>query len=183
MRTSTRVKRLVIGLLAAGAAGCASVSNIASDGFSMNGEKVEAGRDEVLYYSISVNFDRAVAPAVLSARVQLTPDLPPVALGELTLELVSKHLGKYVAPPQQPESYRRQAEGWLAFEGDGLFIRFHDDGRPMTVGVCSHCMNSRQFPVLAAPDGRLFPLPLTRAEAEDVFGPLPRAKGFSQVYY
>jgi hypothetical protein len=180
---SKRVKRLVLALLVAGAAGCASVSNIATQGFSMNGGKVEAGRDEVLYYSIQVNFDSVTDPAVLSARVLLSPDLPPVALRDLTLEFVSRHLSKYVPPPQQPELYRRQAEGWLAFEGDGLFIRFHDDGRPMTLGLCSHCRNSRQFPVVATSDGRLFPLPLSLAEAEQVFGPLPRAKRFSQVYY
>jgi hypothetical protein len=179
-----RLRSVVLAaLLAAGAIGCASVSTIATGGFSMNGEKVEAGRDEVLYYRIGVDFDRTVSSAVLAARVQLAPGLPPVALRDLSLELVSGHLSKYVAPPQQPEIYRREAKAWLAFEGDGLFIRFHDDGRPMSLGLCSHCQNSRQYPVVATPNGRRFPLPLTLAEAEEVFGPLPRAKSYSQVYY
>jgi hypothetical protein len=169
--------------LATGMAGCASVSTITTGGLSMHGEKVEAGRDEVLYYRISIDFQRGVSPAVLAARVQLAPEFPPVALQDLSPELVSEHLGKYVAPPQLPEIHRGESDTWLAFQGDGLFIRFHEDGRPMIVGLCSHCMNSRQFPVIAAPDGQRFHLPLTRYQAEEVFGPLPRAKGFSQVYY
>jgi hypothetical protein len=43
---------------------------------------------------------------------------------------VSEHLGKYLAPPQLPEIYRRESELGSPSQGDGLFLRFHEDRTP-----------------------------------------------------
>ena len=183
MALTRRLRRLSTALLLLGLlTGCADVSRFEQGPLVAHGERLEQAR-EPLYYSIGIDVAAAYDERLMHARLQLSPDAPPLALAELSPALVSRYLPPFVPPPQWPEAWKQKARETRAYAGNGFHIDFKH-GDLAFVGICSHCAGGRESPVVGTPDGgRLFALPLTEQQLREVFGAPQRIYRVNEVRY
>ena len=169
-------------LLSVALCGCARVSRYERGPMVAFGEPVD-GASEPRYYSVGIDLRRPSDPRVMRALVKLGSQAPPMALGELRPEPVSRYLPPFSPPPQWPQHLRERAKEFDAYEGGGIYVSFKD-GALVFVGICSHCAGERHSPVVGTPDGgHFYPLPLTERQVEDVFGSAGKKLRVREVMY
>ncbi|WP_345989958.1 hypothetical protein WCX18_04305 [Sulfurimonas sp. HSL1-2] len=162
--------------------GCANVVRFEKPSLVAHAEKLD-GSDDVLYYSIGIDFTETVAPDIAKVRLKFTPETASYALYELTPAVASRYLERYQPPPQWPEAWKQRAAKDDAYEGKGIYMKFAA-GRLERLGLCSHCAGGRAAPIVGTADGGAFyALPLTERQMVELFGaPLKRMK-VREVYY
>lgn len=173
-------------LIAIGLAGilsaCANVSRFEKDAFVAHGEILN-GTPEVLYYSIFIESDGTVDAYKADILLKLTADATPLSLSKLRPESVARYLPRFTPPPQWPEQWKKKAMEAETYSGGGFHITFKN-GRLVSLGICSHCSEGREHPVIGTADGHLFySLPLTEQQLEDLFGPPDRIYKVNEVRY
>lgn len=169
---------LLIGTLS----GCANVSRFEKDGLVAHGEPIN-GASETLYYTIFIEIDKVVDDQIMQAFLKLTPEATPILLAELNPESAARYLPRFVPPPQWPEHWKKKAEEDEAYAGGGFHIVFRN-GRFMSIGICSHCSEGREYPAIGIPGGNAFySLPLTKQQLIDVFGSPSRLYKVNEVRY
>ena len=161
---------------------CANVSRFEVGTLVAHGEQLN-GSHEPLYYSIFVDGSRKADDRIMGVLLKLTPDANPLKLSELNPELVAKFLPKFVPPPQWPEHWKKKAKEEDAYSGGGFHIKFKN-GRLNSVGICSHCAEGLEHPIVGTGDGKVFySLPLTEQQLIDVFGQPGRVYKVNEVRY
>jgi len=169
-------------LLAVTLSACANVSRFEKGSLVAHGELLDGSR-EPLYYSIWVDFKKSVDASTMSSLLKLSPDSPSIALGKLRPELVARYLAPFTPPPQWPEAWKEKAKEDEVYAGGGFNIRFKE-GQLLSVGICSHCAEGREHPIVGTPDGHHFYiLPLTERQITEIFGPPDRIYKVGEVRY
>jgi hypothetical protein len=162
--------------------GCGGVTRYERGPMVGFGEPV-GGASEPLFYLVNIDPRRGEDPRVMTALVKFGPEAPPMAIGTLRPETVSRFLPRFSPPPQWPQFLREKALKDDAYEGGGFFVAFKE-GRLISLGVCSRCAGERHSPVVGTPDGlRFHALPLTQQQVEDVFGPAFAIRSVQEVRY
>ncbi|MDY0225861.1 MAG: hypothetical protein RBR38_03420 [Desulfomicrobium apsheronum] len=162
--------------------GCAGVLRYERGPLVAFGEVLE-GASEPLYYLVNIDLRRRADSRVMTALVKLGPEAPAITVGELRPETVSHFLPRFSPPPQWPQHMRQKALADESYEGGGFHLTFRES-RLVSFGICSHCSGERHSPVVGTPEGRFFyPLPLTRKQVEDVFGPAFTVRRAREVTY
>ncbi|WP_339800438.1 hypothetical protein [uncultured Marinobacter sp.] len=172
----------MVALLAGILAGCANVSRFEKDALVAHGEHLN-NAPETLYYTLFIEIGRVTDANIMKVLVKLTPDAPPILLSEVKPESVARYLPRFVPPPQWPEHLKKKATEYQAYVGGGFHITF-DDGRFISIGICSHCSGGREYPVIGTPNGNdFYTLPLTEQQLIDVFGSPGRVYKVNEVRY
>jgi hypothetical protein len=172
---------LVIGLAGILSA-CANVSRFEKDAIVAHGERLNDA-PEILYYSIFIKSDNTVDVHNVDILLKLTPNASPLLLSKLRPESVAKYLPRFTPPPEWPEQWKKKAMEFDAYSGSGFHITFKND-RLVSLGICSHCSEGREHPVIGTKDGQLFySLPLTKQQLEDIIGPPDRVYEVNEVRY
>ena len=161
---------------------CANVSRFEKGALVAHGEHLD-GSPEILYYLISIKNGRIVDDPLNDIFLKLTPEAAPLRLLELRPESVARYLPRFTPPPQWPEHLKEKAMKSDAYSGSGFHITF-DNGRLHSLGICSHCLEGREYPIIGTPDGhRFYSLPLTEQQLIDVFGAPDRVYKVNEVRY
>jgi hypothetical protein len=169
-------------LLTSALLACANVSRFEKDSLVAYGEHLN-GAPEVLYYSIFVETDRMVDIHKMDILLKLAPEATPLLLSELSPESVARYLPRFIPPPQWPEHWKEKAMETEAYSGRGFHITFNN-GRLLSLGICSHCSGGREHPVIGTPDGHAFySLPLTDQQLKNIFGPPNRVYRVNEIRY
>lgn len=169
-------------LLTGTLSGCANVSRFEKNALVAHGEYLN-GASETLYYTIFIESGRVVDAHIMEIFLKLTPDATPILLSELNPESVARYLPRFIPPPQWPEHWKRKATEDEAYVGGGFHITFNN-GRFVSIGICSHCSGGREYPIVGTPDGDAFySLPLTEHQLIDVFGSPSRIYKVNEVRY
>lgn len=173
---------LMVTLLAGFLSACANVSRFEKEALTAYGEQLDGSR-EPLYYLIRIDLSKAADSSMLKMSLKLTADSAPIALSELSPELVGKYLPPYAPPPQWPEQWKKKSAEVDAYSGGGFHIVFKNN-RLEFIGICSHCAQQREHPVIASPDGKaLYSLPLTERQLVELCGPPKRKYKVNEVRY
>lgn len=169
-------------LLATTLTACANVSRLQRESLVAFGEQLE-GSSESLYYLIRLDLKKSPNSRTTNFSLKLSPDSPTIAFEELRPQLVARYLPPFTPPEQWPEHLKEKAKQDVTYAGGGFHITFADD-RPVYVGICSHCYNRREYPVVGTPDGQhLYELPLTELQISEVFGSPDRIYKVGEVRY
>jgi hypothetical protein len=172
----------VVMLFTATLSACANVSRFESGALVAHGEHLN-GASEILYYSIFIESGGRADVHMKDIYLKLTPDATPLLLSELRPGSVSRYLPRFNPPPQWPENLKEKAMETEAYSGGGFHITFNN-GRLLSVGICSHCSEGREHPIIGTPDGnRFYSLPLTEQQLKDVFGMPDRVYKVNEVRY
>jgi hypothetical protein len=139
---------------------------------------------EPLYYSIGIDIDRSTDNSILNSRIKLANNAPNLSLAELNPDFVAIFLSPFTPPHQWPDSWKKKAKEDDLYSGGGFFIKFNEKGRLLFVGICSHCENQREYPIVVTPDGKShYTLPLTIKQFSDVFGLPTRKYKVNEIRY
>lgn len=162
--------------------GCANVSRFEKNNLVAFGERLE-GSQEPLYYLVRIDVQKSDDARVMSSRLKLSPDSPPLTLEELRPAAVADFLSPFTPPPQWPDTWKQKANAEDVYAGNGFHIRF-EGGQLLSVGICSHCAGGREQPMVGTPDGQHFyTLPLTEQQVIEVFGAPDRIDKVGEVRY
>lgn len=177
------IRWILIGiLLAVTLSSCAKVSRFEKGSLVAHGELIE-GSHEPLYYKIWIDLKKSTDVHTMRSLLKLSPDSPPVALEKLRPELVAHYLPPFIPPPQWPDAWKQKAKEDEVYAGGGFNIRFKE-GQLLSIGICSHCAEGREHPIVGTPDGKHFyTLPLTEKQVIEVFGPPGRIYKVGEVRY
>lgn len=161
---------------------CANVLRFEKENLVAFGEKLDKS-PEPLFYLVRVDMTKTIDNEVNNFYLKLSSDTPPIALKELTPELVGKNLNPFIPPFQWPNKMKQKIKGDEAFSGNGFYISFKD-GKLFNLSICSHCANGRENPIVGTPDGQHFyTLPLTELQVIEVFGTPNRVYKVNEVRY
>ena len=115
--------------------------------------------------------------------LKLSPECPPITLTELRPELVSQYLHSFIPPPQWPDRMKQKIKGQNIYSENGFHISFKN-GKLLYMGICSHCADENESPVVGTLDREHFyTLPLTDQQVIEVFGTPKRIYKVNEVRY
>lgn len=160
---------------------CAGVSRLESGGVVAFGEPVD-GADRPLYYLIRIDARRPLDAHTGNALVKLAADAPSRSIADLEAGWVARHLPAFEPPAGWPDTWKKRARRLQAFQGGGYYVAF-EEGRLVSLELCSHCAGGREAPRVGAPGGLLFALPLTERQLTEVFGPFESRRRVREVTY
>lgn len=162
--------------------GCANTSRFETGTLTAFGGHIDPGGG-VRYYLVNIDA-RGAPPEQLPALALPLPGAEhPVPVNELTPALTARYLPAFVPPPQWPDTWKAKARSHPAFEGNGFYVGFGENGLE-SAGLCSHCAGGRQAPGLCTADGHIcHVLPITRAQLVELVGPPDRESKVMEVRY
>jgi hypothetical protein len=161
---------------------CANTSRFEKGPLVAHGGLIE-GSQEPLYYMIWVDLKKSSDVRPMSSLLKLSPDSPPIALEKLRPEIVVNYLPPFTPPPQWPEAWKQKAKEDEMYAGNGFNIVFKES-RLLSVGICSHCAEGKEHPIVGTPDGQYFyTLPLTERQVVEVFGSPDRIYKVGEIRY
>ncbi|QOP41208.1 hypothetical protein [Sulfurimonas marina] len=148
------------------------------------GMKSEDGNETVLYYMFVIDLKKFPEYRLPQFEIELLPGTGSFKLNELTIENTSLHLPKFQPPKQWPKKWKEEAMKKQAFEGNGIYISFDEDGKVDYLGICTICGGKNFRPRIGKIDGKsLYTTPLTFEQMEDIFGPPNRLYNVLEVTY
>lgn len=173
---------LILTLLALILSACANVSRFEKNSLVAFGQLLDAS-NEPLYYLIRVDLKKPVDSHIMSSQLKLSPDSPPVAIGEMSPEFVASYLPPFIPPSQWPDSWKLKAKEEQVYAGNGFNIAFKE-GQLVFFGICSLCAGEKEYPIVGTPDRQHFyTLPLTLRQVIEVFGSPDRIYKVNEVRY
>ncbi|WP_036192140.1 hypothetical protein [Marinobacterium lacunae] len=173
---------LILTLLALLLSACANVSRFEKNSLVAFGELLDTS-NEPLYYLIRIDLKKSVDSRIMSSQLKLTPESPPIAIGEIQPEFVASYLPPFIPPPQWPDAWKLKAKEEQVYAGNGFNIVFKE-GQLVFIGICSLCTGGREDPIVGAPDRQQFyRLPLTLRQVIEVFGNPDRIYKVNEVRY
>lgn len=180
---SNRMRWTWLGILVASLlSACAGTSRLETDALVAFGSRVD-GALEPLYYLVRIDIEELANARIMSSLVKFSPEAPPMPIAELRPQEVARYLLPFSPPPQWPDYFKQKAKAYDEYHGGGFYVAFKDD-RLVSLGICSHCGEGREAPIVGTPDGRHFyPLPLTEQQVTEVFGSPDRIRQVREVTY
>lgn len=163
--------------------GCTPISKFINEPVTAFGKKYSDSNNTIRYFLLRVEMDKYPDQSLPSIQVQLSPDTAPIPLNKLTADITSRYLPIFTPPSQWPQHWKERAMMNPSFEGNGIYISFKNN-QLNYLGICSNCGGQLNSPKIGKVGGScLYPMPLTKRQMIEIFGPPRRLYDVREVTY